>query len=149
MSEMSDQTQDPPILDRKVSTYSETDSGVDVDNDTEEGVELGLEKRVIKPDLDIISKLCNFDEEEEVEGEMTESDSDTIDSSDDDSPSENTRVSLTLTELRHILSALVRQHTEVTSNIHHQSMNILTLNSLKMESNYSVPSQDHYQNITF
>ena len=50
----------PPVLGRKVSTYSETDSGVDVDNDTEEAGEVGLEKRIIKPDLDIISKLCNL-----------------------------------------------------------------------------------------
>ena len=107
----------PPVLGRKVSTYSETDSGVDVDNDTEEAGEVGLEKRVIKPDLDIISKLCNFDEEEEEE-EMSESESES--SVGDDSPrsedSSTSRVSLTLMELRHILSALVRQHTEVTSH---------------------------------
>ena len=101
----------PPVLGRKVSTYSETDSGVDVDNDTEEAGEVGLEKRVIKPDLDIISKLCNFDEEEEEE-EMSESESES--SVGDDSST--SRVSLTLMELRHILSALVRQHTEVTSH---------------------------------
>ena len=109
----------PPVLGRKVSTYSETDSGVDVDNDTEEAGEVGLEKRVIKPDLDIISKLCNFDEEEEEEEEeMSESESES--SVGDDSPrsedSSTSRVSLTLRELRHILSALVRQHTEVTSH---------------------------------
>jgi len=99
----------PPVLDRKVSTYSETDSGVDVDNDTEEGLDLGLEKRVIKPDLDIISRLCNFDEEEE----MTESDSESSDEKEDCSRERSSsRVSLTLTELRHILSALVKQHTE-------------------------------------
>ena len=108
----------PPVLGRKVSTYSETDSGVDVDNDTEEAGEVGLEKRVIKPDLDIISKLYNFEEEEEEEEEMSESESES--SEGDDSPrSEDrstSRVSLTLMELRHILSALVRQHTEVTSH---------------------------------
>ena len=115
----------PPVLGRKVSTYSETDSGVDVDNDTEEAGEVGLEKRVIKPDLDIISKLCNFDEEEEEE-EMSESESES--SVGDDSPrsedSSTSRVSLTLRELRHILSALVRQHTEVTS---HSSQTTQTL----------------------
>ena len=115
----------PPVLGRKVSTYSETDSGVDVDNDTEEAGEVGLEKRVIKPDLDIISKLCNFDEEEEEE-EMSESESES--SVGDDSPrsedSSTSRVSLTLMELRHILSALVRQHTEVTS---HSSQTTQTL----------------------
>ena len=101
----------PPVLGRKVSTYSETDSGVDVDNDTEESGEVGLEKRVIKPDLDIISKLCNFDEEEEEEEEVSESESESSEGDD----SSTSRVSLTLRELRHILSALVRQHTEVTS----------------------------------
>ena len=111
----------PPVLGRKVSTYSETDSGVDVDNDTEEAGEVGLEKRVIKPDLDIISKLCNFDEEEEEEEEeMSESESES--SVGDDSST--SRVSLTLMELRHILSALVRQHTEVTS---HSSQTTQTL----------------------
>ena len=118
----------PPVLGRKVSTYSETDSGVDVDNDTEEAGEVGLEKRVIKPDLDIISKLCNFDEEEEEEEEEEMSESESESSVGDDSPrSEDrstSRVSLTLMELRHILSALVRQHTEVTS---HSSQTTQTL----------------------
>ena len=99
----------PPCLDRKVSTYSETDSGVDVDNDPEEGTELGLDKKVIRPDLDIISRLCNFDEEEEEE--LSESEEEEEEAC---SQAELTqRVSLTLTELRHILSALVKQHTEV------------------------------------
>ena len=97
----------PPPLDRKVSTYSETDSGVDVDNDTEEGTEVGLDKKVIRPDLDIISRLCNFDEEEEEE--LTESEEE----EEDDCSQTVPRVSVTLTELRHILSALVKQHTEV------------------------------------
>ena len=97
----------PPPLDRKVSTYSETDSGVDVDNDTEEGTEVGLDKKVIRPDLDIISRLCNFDEEEEEE--LTESEEE----EEDDCSQAVPRVSVTLTELRHILSALVKQHTEV------------------------------------
>ena len=113
----------PPVLGRKVSTYSETDSGVDVDNDTEESGEVGLEKRVIKPDLDIISKLCNFDEEEEEEEEeeeMSESESESSVGED----RSTSRVSLTLRELRHILSALVRQHTEVT---YHSSQTTQTL----------------------
>jgi len=99
----------PPVLDRKISTFSETDSGVEVDNEAEEAVDTSLEKRVIKPDLDIISKLCNFDEEEEQD--MTESEND---SSDDESSSceQSSRLRLTLLELRHILSALVKQHTE-------------------------------------
>ena len=108
----------PPVLDRKISTFSETDSGVEVDNDTEEPVETSLEKRVIKPDLDIISKLCNFDEEEEEEEQdMTESEND---SSDEESSSSerSSRVRLTLLELSHILSALVKQHTEVTARTH-------------------------------
>ena len=110
---MSDESQSgpPPVLDRKVSTFSETDSGVDVDNDAEEGLEVGLDKKVIKPDLDIISRLCNFDEEEEEEEEeLTESE----DEEESCSQAELTqRVSVTLTELRHILSTLVKQHTEV------------------------------------
>ena len=109
---MSDESQGPPpSLDRKVSTYSETDSGVDVDNDTEEGTDLGLDKRVIKPDLDIISRLCNFDEEEEEE--LTESEEEEGDCSPGVTETELDRVSVTLAELRHILSALVKQHTEV------------------------------------
>ena len=114
----------PPVLGRKVSTYSETDSGVDVDNDTEEAGEVGLEKRVIKPDLDIISKLCNFDEEEEEEMSESESESSEGDDSPRSEDRSTSRVSLTLMELRHILSALVRQHTEVTS---HSSQTTQTL----------------------
>ena len=98
----------PPSLDRKVSTYSETDSGVDVDNEPEEGTELGLDKKVIKPDLDIISRLCNFDEEEEALTESEEEDEEEVVRETD-----LARVSVTLTELRHILSALVKQHTKV------------------------------------
>ena len=64
MSDESEGPPAPPVLDRKISTFSETDSGVEVDNEAEESVDNSLEKRVIKPDLDIISKLCNFDEEE-------------------------------------------------------------------------------------
>lgn len=111
---MSDESQGPPPpLDRKVSTYSETDSGVDVDNEPEEGTELGVDKKVIKPDLDIISRLCNFDEEEEEA--LTESEEE--DEEEDDCyqvvrETDLNRVSVTLTELRHILSALVKQHTE-------------------------------------
>ena len=105
----------PPSLDRKVSTYSETDSGVDVDNEPEEGTEVGLDKRVIKPDLDIISRLCNFDEEEEEE--LTESEEEQEEEEEDCSQvvrePELNRVSVTLTELSHILYALVKQHTEV------------------------------------
>ena len=110
---MSDESQGPPpSLDRKVSTYSETDSGVDVDNDTEEGIEVGLDKKVIRPDLDIISRLCNFDEEEEEE--LTESEEEEEeDCSQVVREGELNRVSVTLTELRHILYALVKQHTEV------------------------------------
>ena len=110
---MSDESQGPPpSLDRKVSTYSETDSGVDVDNEPEEGTEVGLDKRVIKPDLDIISRLCNFDEEEEEE--LTESEEEEEeDCSQVVREPELKRVSVTLTELSHILYALVKQHTEV------------------------------------
>ena len=103
----------PPSLDRKVSTYSETDSGVDVDNDTEEGIEVGLDKKVIKPDLDIISRLCNFDEEEEEELSESEEEEEEACSQVGSQTELTQRVSLTLTELRHILSALVKQHTEV------------------------------------
>ena len=99
----------PPSLDRKVSTYSETDSGVDVDNEPEEGTELGLDKKVIKPDLDIISRLCNFDEEEEEA--LTESEEE--EEEEVVRETDLARMSVTLTELRHILSALVKQHTEV------------------------------------
>ena len=123
----------PPCLDRKVSTYSETDSGVDVDNDPEEGAELGLDKKVIRPDLDIISRLCNFDEEEEEE--LTESEEEEQEEEEDCSQGVREtaleRVSVTLTELRHILSALVKQHTEVkiiySSTVLHspQSLSIL------------------------
>ena len=114
MSDESEGPPAPPVLDRKISTFSETDSGVEVDNEAEESVDNSLEKRVIKPDLDIISKLCNFDEEEE-EQDMTESENEN-DSSDEESSSceQSSRLSLTLVELRHILSALVKQHTEVT-----------------------------------
>ena len=124
----------PPPLDRKVSTYSETDSGVDVDNDPEEGTELGLDKKVIRPDLDIISRLCNFDEEEEEE--LTESEEEQEEEEEEDCSqgvreTALERVSVTLTELRHILSALVKQHTEVkiiySSTVLHspQSLSIL------------------------
>ena len=103
----------PPCLDRKVSTYSETDSGVDVDNDPEEGTELGLDKKVIRPDLDIISRLCNFDEEEEEELTESEEEQEEEDCPQGVRETALDRVSVTLTELRHILSALVKQHTEV------------------------------------
>ena len=111
---MSDESQGPPpVLDRKVSTFSETDSGVDVDNDPEEGAELGLDKKVIRPDLDIISRLCNFDEEEEEELTESEEEQEEEDCSQGVRETALERVSVTLTELRHILSALVKQHTEV------------------------------------
>ena len=121
----------PPCLDRKVSTYSETDSGVDVDNDPEEGAELGLDKKVIRPDLDIISRLCNFDEEEEEELTESEEEQEEEDCSQGVRETALDRVSVTLTELRHILSALVKQHTEVriifSSTVLHspQSLSIL------------------------
>merc|ERR1719336_2568592 len=60
---------------------------------------------MIRPDQDIISRLCNFDEEEE--DEITDvSDNDDHDDVPDD------KVNLSLLELKHIMSSLVLEHIE-------------------------------------
>ena len=58
----------PSLVGRKVSAaFSETDSGVDVETEGEESLEAREEKRVIRPSEEVISRLCNFDEDEEEE----------------------------------------------------------------------------------
>ena len=100
------------LVSRKVScAFSETDSGVDVEND-EDSIENSVEKKMIRPDQDIISRLCNFDEEEE--DEITDV-SDNDDHDDHDNVPDN-KVNLSLLELKHIMSSLVLEHIEVGSN---------------------------------
>ena len=99
----------PSLVGRKVSAaFSETDSGVDVETEGEESLEAREEKRVIRPSDEVISRLCNFDEEEE---EMTDTESDEADSEAEDT------VQLSLMELKHIMSALVHEYVEVCGNI--------------------------------
>ena len=63
----SSQDKDSSLMSRKISVaFSETDSGVDVGGSEEESLDTGVEKKVIRPDLEIISRLCNFDEEASV-----------------------------------------------------------------------------------
>ena len=98
------------LVSRKIScAFSETDSGVDVENE-EDGIENSVEKKMIRPDHDIISRLCNFDEEEEDEI------SDVSDSDHDDSEGDvvDDKVNLSLLELKHIMSSLVLEHIEVS-----------------------------------
>ena len=98
------------FVSRKIScAFSETDSGVDVENE-EDGIENSVEKKMIRPDHDIISRLCNFDEEEEDEI------SDVSDSDHDDSEGDvvDDKVNLSLLELKHIMSSLVLEHIEVS-----------------------------------
>jgi len=94
----------PSLVGRKVSAaFSETDSGVDVETEGEESLEAREEKRVIRPSDEVISRLCNFDEEEE---ELTDTESDEADSEAEDT------VRLSLMELKHIMSALVHEYVE-------------------------------------
>ena len=101
------------LVSRKIScAFSETDSGVDVESEepTEDNVEQSsIEKKVIRPDQDIISRLCNFDEEDE--DDVSEVSSDSEEEEDPD------KMTLSLVELRHIMSALVNEHIEVSSNV--------------------------------
>ena len=104
---------DSSLVSRKVSAaFSETDSGY---GNEEDSLETGVEKKVIRPDHEIISRLCNFDEEEEDElSDGSSSDSNEDNDSDNDGDEEcDAKVNLTLMELRHIMSALVHEHIEV------------------------------------
>ena len=105
------QDKDSSLVSRKVSAaFSETDSGY---GNEEDSLETGVEKKVIRPDHEVISRLCNFDEEEEDElSEGSSSDSNEDNDSDNDDGGD-AKVTLTLIELRHIMSALVHEHVEV------------------------------------
>ena len=102
-------TSNSSLVSRKIScAFSETDSGVDVENE-EDSIENNVEKKMIRPDQDIISRLCNFDEEEEDEiSEVSDSDHDDSEGVVDD------KVNLSLLELKHIMSSLVLEHIEVS-----------------------------------
>jgi len=104
------QDKDSSLVSRKVSAaFSETDSGY---GNEEDSLETGVEKKVIRPDHEVISRLCNFDEEEEDElSEGSSSDSNEDNDSDHDDGGD-AKVTLTLIELRHIMSALVHEHVE-------------------------------------
>lgn len=106
------QDKDSSLVSRKVSAaFSETDSGY---GNEEDSLETGVEKKVIRPDHEVISRLCNFDEEEEDElSEGSSSDSNEDNDSDNDDGGGDAKVTLTLIELRHIMSALVHEHVEV------------------------------------
>ena len=103
---------DSSLVSRKVSAaFSETDSGY---GNEEDSLETGVEKKVIRPDHEIISRLCNFDEEEDELSDGSSSDSNEDNDSDNDGDEEcDAKVNLTLMELRHIMSALVHEHVEV------------------------------------
>lgn len=67
LEDKSSQDKDSSLMSRKISVaFSETDSGVDVGGSEEESLDTGVEKKVIRPDHEIISRLCNFDEEASV-----------------------------------------------------------------------------------
>jgi len=103
----SSQDKDSSLMSRKISVaFSETDSGVDVGGSEEESLDTGVEKKVIRPDHEIISRLCNFDEEEEDELSDDDDDEDSLHSDHDDT------VTLTLRELGHIMTALVHDYVE-------------------------------------
>ena len=102
---------DSSLVSRKVSAaFSETDSGY---GNEEDSLEAGVEKKIIRPDHEVISRLCNFDEEEEDELSEGSSSDSNEDNDSDHEDSDDAKVNLTLLELRHIMSALVHDHVEV------------------------------------
>ena len=101
---------------------SETDSGVDLGGETGETEPAELDRRLIRPDMEVISKLCNFDEEEEDELSEESEESDGLEDDGVDTNCGVPTVLLPATELRHIVAALVRQHLQVSTfgNSHRQ-----------------------------
>ena len=100
------------VSSRKISSaISETDSGVDVEQEETEdnNIDKGEDKRKIQPDQDVINRLCNFDEEEEDELSDNNSDDSDSDSNNDKSCDQ---MDLTILELKHILSALIHDNVE-------------------------------------
>jgi len=93
---------------------SETDSGVDVEQEDDNFENNITEKKVITLDSDVIGRLCNFDEEEE--GEMSSDDDSSAKESSSGSPppqiSNEVTLRLSFLELKHILSALIHENIE-------------------------------------
>ena len=105
------------VSSRKISSaISETDSGVDVEQEDHEdsNSDKGEDKKKIQPDQDVISRLCNFDEEEEDELSDNNTDDNESDSTSNvDKPCG--QMNLTILELKHILSALIHENVEDSS----------------------------------
>ena len=109
------------LISRKIScAFSETDSGVDVESEehAEDSFEnSSVEKKVIKPDHHVISRLCNFDEEDESSEDSSDNDTCVEEDDEDHAPapvkSNPERMTLSLVEVRHIMCALISEHIEV------------------------------------
>jgi len=109
------------LISRKIScAFSETDSGVDVESEehAEDSFENSVEKKVIKPDHHVISRLCNFDEEDESSEDSSDNDTCVEEDDEDHAPApvkcNPDRMTLSLVEVRHIMCALISEHIEAS-----------------------------------